>query len=116
MTVTNAALIREDLKAQLISQERKGKYYDDLISDYIYYLELKSKLKKDIRTKGLRYKSTNGAGKEIEKVNESVVNLTKVTTTLLKILSELKLTEPLVSPPSSKNKEESESKDLDDLL
>jgi len=111
---TNAAIIREDLIAQLRSQEKNGKYYDDLVSDYIYYLGLKTKLKKDIRDKGIRYQTTNAAGKEIEKANESIVNITKITTLMLKILSELKLNEPLVHPPSSPNKKSKD--DADDLL
>ena len=119
MAKTNAAIIREDLQAQLKSQEKNGKYYDDLINDYIYYLALRAKLKKDIREKGLRYKTTNAAGKEIEKSNESIINITKVTSLMLKILSELKLNEPLVHPPSKKEKTEDKKKiedDIDDLL
>lgn len=115
MAKTNAAIIRDDLKAQLKSQGKNGKYYEDLVNDYIYYLELRSKMKKDIRDKGLRYKTTNAAGKEIEKSNESIINLTKVTSLMLKILSELKLNEPLLKPPSNSKKDES-SDDLDDLL
>lgn len=116
MAKTNAAIIRDDLQAQLRSQEKNGKYYDDLVNDYIYYLELRTKLKKDIRDKGLRYKTTNAAGKEIEKSNESIVNITKVTSLMLKILSELKLNEPLIHPPSNKNTKDKSEDDLDDLL
>lgn len=117
MAKTNSAIIREDLQAQLRSQEKNGKYYDDLVNDYIYYLELRAKLKKDIREKGLRYKTTNAAGKEIEKSNESIINITKVTSLMLKILSELKLNEPLIHPPSNKTKDKNESEDdSDDLL
>ena len=121
MAKTNASYIRDDLEAQLRSQGKNGKYYDDLVNDYIYYLGLRTKLKEDIRVKGLRYKTTNASGKEIEKANESIVNLTKVTTLMLKILSELKLTEPLIHPPSknssssspdNKNKLEDDSDDL----
>ena len=93
---------------------KNGKYYDDLVNDYIYYLELRAKLKKDIKDKGLRYKTTNAAGKEVEKPNESIVNITKVTTLMLKILSELKLNEPIVHPPS--NKKDKVEDDPDDLL
>ncbi len=121
MAKTNASYIRDDLEAQLRSQGKNGKYYDDLVNDYIYYLGLRTKLKEDIRIKGLRYKTTNAAGKEVEKANESIVNLTKVTTLMLKILSELKLTEPIINPPSknnssssidNKNKVEDDSDDL----
>ena len=119
MAKTNAAIIRDDLRAQLKSQEKNGKYYDDLVNDYIYYLELRAKLKKDIRDKGLQYKTTNAAGKEIEKSNESIINITKVTSLMLKILSELKLNEPLIHPPSKQTvteKRKTSEEDIDDLL
>ena len=114
MAKTVASIIRDDLQLQLRSQGKNGKYYDDLVNDYIYYLELRSKLKKDIRDKGLRYKTTNASGKEIEKSNESIINLTKVTSLMLKVLSELKLNEPLLKPSSNKKSESPD--DLDDLL
>lgn len=118
MAKTNSSYIRDDLLAQLKCQEKNGKYYDDLVNDYIYYLEMKRKLKEDIRTKGLRYQTTNAAGKTIEKSNESIVNLTKITTLMLKILSDLKLNEPLIHPPSQKDIQKSSNaeSEIDDLL
>ena len=44
---------------------------------------------------GLRYKTINGNGIEVEKANESVINLPKITTAMLKILNDLNLKEPL---------------------
>ena len=56
---------------------------------------VKKKLIADIRKKGLRYKAVNGNGIEVEKPNESVTNLPKITASMLKILNDLNLKEPL---------------------
>ena len=89
------------------------------VDGYVISRPTFEKLKKDIRDKGLRYKTTNAAGKEIEKSNESIINITKVTSLMLKILSELKLNEPLIHPPSKQTvteKRKTSEEDIDDLL
>jgi hypothetical protein len=68
------------------------------VNDYIYYWSLKKKLIADIKSKGLRYETVNGNGMTVEKANESVVNLQKTTVTMLKILADLKLKEPVPEP------------------
>lgn len=88
--------MREDLLEQLRLQKKSNKFYEDLVSDYIYYWELKKKLIADIKEKGIRYLTTNGNGLKVEKANESVVNLQKVTITMLKILNDLNLKEPMI--------------------
>ena len=59
---------------------------------------MKKKLIADIRKKGLRYETVNGNGMTVGKANESVVNLQKTTATMLKILADLKLKEPIPEP------------------
>lgn len=76
----------------------KAEFYMDMIDDYVYYWSLKKKLITDIRAKGLRYEMINGNGVTVEKANESVVNLQKTTATMLKILADLKLKEPVPEP------------------
>lgn len=76
----------------------KAEFYMDMIDDYVYYWSLKKKLITDIRAKGLRYEMINGNGVTVEKANESVVNLQKTTATMLKILADLKLKEPIPEP------------------
>lgn len=76
----------------------KAEFYMDMIDDYVYYWSLKKKLITDIRAKGLRYEMINGNGVTVEKANESVVNLQKTTATMLKILANLKLKEPVPEP------------------
>lgn len=75
-----------------------AEFYKDLIDDYMYYWSLKKKLTADIKKKGLRYVMTNGNGIDVEKANESIVNLQKTTATMLKILADLKLKEPIPEP------------------
>ena len=52
-------------------------------------------LQKDINDKGVKYKTVNGNGIEVEKTNDSIMLLQKTTVTMLKILSDLNLKEPM---------------------
>lgn len=87
--------VEQSLRDQLRLQEKTGQFYQDLVSDYMSYWDLKKKLIKDIKEKGIRYSAINGNGIKVEKPNESVQNLQKTTVTMLKILSDLNLKEPL---------------------
>lgn len=95
-------MTQKDVKMSLIRQlELRGmsaEFYMDLVNYYIYYWSLKKKLIADIKSKGLRYETVNGNGMTVEKANESVVNLQKTTVTMLKILADLKLKEPVPEP------------------
>lgn len=90
--------MRNSLIKQLELRGMNADFYKDLIDDYIYYWSLKKKLIADIKSKGIRYKTINGNGMTVEKANESVINLQKTTATMLKILAELKLKEPISEP------------------
>lgn len=90
--------MKESLIRQLELRGMKAEFYMDMIDDYVYYWSLKKKLITDIRAKGLRYETINGNGVTVEKANESVVNLQKTTATVLKILADLKLKEPVPEP------------------
>lgn len=91
--------IEKDLKDQLIASGKIGKQYEDIINDYMYLYKLKNELQKDIKKNGLRVKVVNGNGIEAEKDNSSIQNLLKVTTQMLKILSDLNIHEPSIPPP-----------------
>ncbi len=86
--------IKEDLKNQLIQQNKFGKQFDDMIEDYIYFVELKERLKHDININGMRYKTTGGNGFTTYKPNESVERLQKTNGQMLKILQDLDLKAP----------------------
>lgn len=86
--------IKKDLLDQLELQSKYGKFYVDLVDDYIYLYDLKEKLKKDLTKKGIRYNTTNGNGISVEKNNDSLLNLTKINTQMLKILNDLNIKEP----------------------
>lgn len=89
-----ANIIKEDLKEQLLSQNKFGKQFEDMIEDYVFLVKLKEELQNDIKTKGLRYTSITGNGYLTEKANESVQNLLKVNGQMLKILQDLELKAP----------------------
>lgn len=94
----NQKQIRESLYEQLRLQGKTSDFYKDLAEDYLYYWKLKKELIKDIKKKGIRYSAINGNGISVEKANESVLNLQKTTATMLKILADLNLKEPMHKP------------------
>ena len=93
--------IKDDLLEQLEAQGKYQNYYLDLIEDYMKYYYLKRKCQRDIKEKGLRYEVVSGNGFKSEKPNESVQNLMKITTTMLKILDELGLQNPINTSDNS---------------
>ena len=90
--------IKEDLQNQLISQNKFGKQFDDMIDDYIYLVELKEILQHDIDLNGIRYKTTGGNGFTTYKPNESCERLLKTNAQMLKILQDLELKSPDEGP------------------
>ena len=86
--------IKEDLQNQLIAQNKFGKQFDDMIEDYLYFFELKERLKHDIDLNGIRYPNTGGNGFTTYKPNESVERLQKTNGQMLKILQDLDLKAP----------------------
>lgn len=107
------AAIREDLKNQLLEQNRFGKQFEDMIEDYIFLVKLKDEIQKDLDSKGIRYRVKTGNGFTQLKQNESVVNIVKVNNQMLKILEDLDLKTPELPDPSNPKNEES---DPDGLL
>ena len=86
--------IKEDLKNQLMSQNKYGKQFDDMIEDYLYLVGLKEILQRDIAENGIRYKTTGGNGFTSYKPNESCERLLKTNAQMLKILQDLDLKAP----------------------
>lgn len=88
--------IRTSLIDQLKLQNKTDYFYTDLAEDYVRYWKIKKKLFEDIEERGPRYVAINGNGIEVERPNESIQLLQKTTATMLNILKDLNLKEPLV--------------------
>lgn len=86
--------IKKDLLDQLEAQEKYSEHFTDMVDDYVYFVEVKEKLKQDIKINGVRYLATGGNGFKTWKPNESIKNLTVVNTQMLKILQTLNLNKP----------------------
>lgn len=82
-------LLRNDMINQLESQGKFSQYYKDLVDDYIFYFELKEKMKRNIDKFGLNVTVMNGNGLPIKKVNDNVKEIRETSKMMLKILSDL---------------------------
>lgn len=83
--------IRKNLLTQL---EVKGAYketYIDLVNDYMSMWEIKNKLIEDINSRGVQVKTYNSNGQMIYKKNDSIVELPKYNSQMLKLLNDLGL-------------------------
>lgn len=103
LTEKYLSAIADDISDQLIQLSKFGKYYDDLVNEYLSLLTIREALKQDIQTQGVRYKFINGNGKEQEKANESVTNLIKIEQILLKIVNDLGINQPFVKSSQNDN-------------
>lgn len=90
------AEIKKDLVDQLERNGVYGKYYLDLVNDYMAMWDIKNKLIKDIKERGVsvRWETYNKDGELVQfghKKNESIAELNKTNAQMLKILNELGL-------------------------
>jgi len=83
--------IRQDLLDQLDRNGAVGKYYLDLIEDYMNLLKTKNLLQEDINEKGVSVKYQNGSNQWGYKKNDSIDQLLKVNAQQLKILDYLNI-------------------------
>lgn len=81
--------IKSDLIDQLDRNGTTGKYYSDLVSDYMDLWVTKCLLVDDIQQRGVITKYDNGGGQKGHKKNDSVEQRIKVNAQMLKLLSEL---------------------------
>ena len=81
--------IKQDLLDQLDRNGTTGKYYIDLVSDYIDLWRTKNMLIDDINERGVRVIYDNGGGQSGYKKNDSVDQLLKVNQQMLKLLDSL---------------------------
>lgn len=81
--------IRADLLKQLAINQTAGKYYLDMIEDYMDLWVTKNMLLTDIKTRGVTVRYNNGGGQSGYKKNDSVEQVLKVNTQMLKILDSI---------------------------
>ncbi len=89
--------IEKDLKRQLEQNGTTGKYYLDLVDDYMRLWDIKNKLFQDITDRGVVTPYNNGGGQSGTKQNDSVVSVLKVSERMTKILDNIGIKPSLVS-------------------
>lgn len=93
MAKDKSADLRENIKQDLLDQLDRngtvGKYYIDLVSDYMHLWDVKNLLIEDIETRGVSVTAVSAQGVESTKKNDSVTDLLKTTAQMLKTLNEL---------------------------
>lgn len=83
--------IETDLRQQLEANGTFGKFYDDMVDDYMAMYVTKTLLIEDIQKRGTIVKYNNGGGQEGWKKNEAVDMFNKTNAQMLKLLAELGL-------------------------
>ena len=81
--------IRRDLLDQLERNGTCGKYYTDLIEDYMSFWVDKQLLTDDIQARGVVVTYNNGGGQSGKKRNDSIADKIKVNVQMLNILNAL---------------------------
>lgn len=88
MTEINRTKIKQDLLDQLDRDGTMGKYYVDLVEDYMCLWDAKTKLAADIKKRGAKVEIVTASAVNI-KTNDSISDLLKVNAQMLKILDSL---------------------------
>lgn len=83
--------IENDLRQQLEMNGTCGKFFDDMIDDYMAMYVTKTLLVEDIQKRGTIVTYNNGGGQSGMKKNESVDMFNKTNAQMLKLLAELGL-------------------------
>ena len=83
------AEIRQDLLDQLDRNGTVGKYYTDLVEDYMSFWVDKCLLTDDIQSRGVVVTYNNGGGQSGKKRNDSIADKIKVKVQMLNILNAL---------------------------
>lgn len=84
--------IKADLLDQLERSGNRKEYYIDLVEDYMNLYITKIMLKEDVFERGVKVRYDNGGGQYGYKKNDSIEQMLKVNTQMLKILEALKIT------------------------
>lgn len=82
-------IIRKDILDQLERNGTIGKYYEDLIEDYMDMWIIKTLLVEDIQNRGVSVKYDNGGGQTGFKKNDSVDQKLKTNAQMVNLLEKL---------------------------
>ena len=83
--------IKANLLDQLKAKDRYEEVYIDLVNDYMSMWQIKNQLIADINARGVQIKTFNSHGQEVYKKNDSIVELPKYNSQMLKLLNDLGL-------------------------
>lgn len=97
--------IKKDLLDQLERNGIFGRQYTDLIEDYMALWDIKNKLIKDIKKRGVTVEWNNGPTQNGCKKNESIGELNKTNAQMLRILSDLGLKATKLETPGDGDEE-----------
>lgn len=93
MRQKNKSTIRKEIKKDLLDKLKKnstyGRFYEDLIEDYMRLWDTKNELLEDIEARGVSVTYDNGGGQKGVKKNDSVDQVIRVNAQMLKILDSL---------------------------
>lgn len=92
------ASVRRALLAQLEAMGANQDHFVDLVKDYISLYDVKNKLIKDIKERGVMYTDLSSVGVEMQKNNPSVRELVNVNRQMLALLRELGISTDTVPP------------------
>ena len=92
------ASIRRSLLAQLEAMGADQDHFVDLVRDYMSLYDVKNKLVKDIKERGVMYTDLSSVGVEMQKNNPSVRELVNVNRQMLALLRELGISTDTVPP------------------
>lgn len=83
------ASIRKDLLDQLVRNGTAGRYYHDLVEDYMAFWDTKLGLLADVAVRGPKVLKLDSRGQEQITNNESIEQLIKTNSQMLRILDSL---------------------------
>lgn len=92
--MTSQKALRADLTAQLEDKGLNTEHCADLVNRYIELWAIGKELKADIKKRGCKVKKLDSKGQEQIVNNESIDQLLKVTSNMLRILETLGLSVP----------------------
>lgn len=89
--MASARKIKDSLIKQLAKKGANVDHFLGLIDDYIWYFNQEKAMQKDIKDRGLSFKTTSSSGYPVEKENPSIKNAVSYNKQKLAILKELQV-------------------------